>query len=41
MTEITTQSSTDAASPYLVAALYHFVSVPGFRELREPLQALL
>jgi UPF0176 protein len=27
-------------SPYLVAALYHFVSVPRFRELREPLQAL-
>jgi UPF0176 protein len=27
------------ASPYLVAALYHFVSVPGFRELRAPLQA--
>ena len=26
--------------PYLVAALYHFVSVPRFRELREPLQAL-
>jgi UPF0176 protein len=40
MTEIATPSSPDAASPYLVAALYHFVSVPGFRALREPLQAL-
>jgi UPF0176 protein len=27
------------AGPYLVAALYHFVSFPRFRELREPLQA--
>jgi UPF0176 protein len=27
-------------SGYLVAALYHFVSVPRFAELREPLQAL-
>ena len=27
------------AGPYLVAALYHFVSVPGFRDLRAPLQA--
>ncbi|OCJ02626.1 hypothetical protein A6U87_19820 [Rhizobium sp. AC44/96] len=32
--------STSAASPSLVAALYHFVSVPRFESLREPLQAL-
>jgi UPF0176 protein len=29
-----------AAGPYLVAALYHFVSFPRFRDFREPLQAL-
>lgn len=28
------------ASPFLVAALYHFVSFPQFREMQEPLQAL-
>ena len=27
-------------SPFLVAALYHFVSVPRFQSLRAPLQAL-
>jgi UPF0176 protein len=31
---------TTETSPYLVAALYHFVSVPRFRDLRAPLQAL-
>lgn len=27
-------------SPYLIAALYHFVSLPDFKDLRDPLQAL-
>ena len=27
-------------SPFLVAALYHFVSVPRFESLQGPLQAL-
>lgn len=36
--QITITDSIDA-SPYLVAALYHFVSVPDYRDLREPLQA--
>ncbi|EPE95277.1 oxygen-dependent tRNA uridine(34) hydroxylase TrhO [Rhizobium grahamii] len=31
---------TSATSPFLVAALYHFVSFPRFESLREPLQAL-
>lgn len=35
--EISTHAENDA---FLVAALYHFVSVPRFAELREPLQAL-
>ena len=39
MTDTLTQP-TAAASPFLVAALYHFVSVPRFESLREPLQAL-
>jgi UPF0176 protein len=39
MTDIfSSQAST--TSPFLVAALYHFVSVPRFESLREPLQAL-
>ena len=40
MTETKTQSNPDAASPYLVAALYHFVPFPRYREMREPLQAV-
>jgi UPF0176 protein len=40
MTEETMLSEQNAASPYLVAALYHFVAFPRFRELREPLQTL-
>ncbi len=32
--------SINHTSPFLVAALYHFVSVPRFESLREPLQAL-
>jgi UPF0176 protein len=37
MTDTLTQQ---AASPFLVAALYHFVSVPHFESLRAPLQQL-
>jgi UPF0176 protein len=37
MTDTSTQQ---AASPFLVAALYHFVSVPHFESLRAPLQQL-
>lgn len=32
--------SINSSSSFLVAALYHFVSVPRFESLREPLQAL-
>jgi UPF0176 protein len=39
MTDTLTQP-TAVASPFLVAALYHFVSVPRFESLREPLQTL-
>lgn len=39
MTDTLTQPMA-AASPFLVAALYHFVSVPRFESLREPLQSL-
>ncbi|WP_111564908.1 rhodanese-related sulfurtransferase [Rhizobium sp.] len=37
MTDTSTQQAT---SPFLVAALYHFVSVPHFENLRAPLQQL-
>ncbi|WP_112945743.1 MULTISPECIES: rhodanese-related sulfurtransferase [unclassified Rhizobium] len=37
MTDTSTQQAT---SPFLVAALYHFVSVPHFESLRAPLQQL-
>ncbi len=37
MTDTSTQQ---AARPFLVAALYHFVSVPHFESLRAPLQQL-
>ncbi|MDB5524349.1 MAG: rhodanese-like domain protein [Rhizobium sp.] len=40
MNEQTTLSDNTATSPYLVAALYHFVSFPRFRNIRDPLQAL-
>lgn len=40
MSELQTKSSPPAGEPFLVAALYHFVSVPRFAELRAPLQAL-
>ena len=40
MTEIQTDTGRKAGEPFLVAALYHFVSVPRFAELRAPLQAL-
>jgi UPF0176 protein len=40
MTRQANPSPANDAGDYLVAALYHFVSVPGFRDLREPLQAL-
>ncbi|NVP57344.1 rhodanese-related sulfurtransferase [Mycoplana rhizolycopersici] len=40
MSELQTKSSRPAGEPFLVAALYHFVSVPRFAELRAPLQAL-
>ncbi|MDM9625702.1 rhodanese-related sulfurtransferase [Rhizobium sp. S152] len=39
MTDMLTQAAS-ASSPFLVAALYHFVSVRHFESLREPLQAL-
>jgi UPF0176 protein len=39
MTNGTTSSPTETTGPYLVAALYHFVSFPRFGEFREPLQA--
>ncbi|MBB3541735.1 MULTISPECIES: rhodanese-related sulfurtransferase [unclassified Rhizobium] len=39
MTDTLTQP-TSATSPFLVAALYHFVSAPRFESLREPLQTL-
>ncbi|OWV83495.1 hypothetical protein ATY81_20520 [Rhizobium sp. R72] len=39
MTDTLTQPPS-ATSPFLVAALYHFVSVPRFESLREPLQTL-
>ncbi len=39
MTDTLTQP-TSATSSFLVAALYHFVSVPRFESLREPLQTL-
>jgi UPF0176 protein len=39
MTDALTHSSAET-SPFLVAALYHFVSVPRFESLRDPLQAL-
>lgn len=40
MSELQTKSSPPAGEPFLIAALYHFVSVPRFAELRAPLQAL-
>ena len=40
MTRQANPSPANDAGDYLVAALYHFVSVPGYRDLREPLQAL-
>ena len=39
MIENTTHPSPESASPYLVAALYHFVPFARFAEFREPLQA--
>jgi UPF0176 protein len=39
MTDARKSFETPAESPFLVAALYHFISVPDFRALREPLQA--
>jgi len=35
-----TEEHQSPETPYLVAALYHFVSFPRFRAFREPLQAL-
>ena len=35
-----TFSTPDETDGFLVAALYHFVSVPHFAELRAPLQSL-
>lgn len=40
MSELLTEQPRPAGEPFLVAALYHFVSVPRFAELRAPLQAL-
>jgi UPF0176 protein len=40
MNDQTHSPETVEASPWLVAALYHFVAFPHFRDLREPLQAL-
>lgn len=40
MSEFLTEQPRPAGEPFLVAALYHFVSVPRFAELRAPLQAL-
>ncbi len=40
MSEHLTEQPRPAGDPFLVAALYHFVSVPRFAELRVPLQAL-
>lgn len=40
MTEAINSTHVPNDAPYLVAALYHFVSVPRFAELRAPLQAL-
>ncbi|MBB3966507.1 UPF0176 protein [Rhizobium metallidurans] len=37
---MTDTSTHQATSPFLVAALYHFVSVPHFESLRAPLQQL-
>ncbi len=37
---MTDTSTKQATSPFLVAALYHFVSVPHFESLRGPLQQL-
>ncbi|MDQ0558939.1 UPF0176 protein [Rhizobium mesoamericanum] len=39
MTDTLTEP-TSATSPFLVAALYHFVSLPRFESLREPVQTL-
>jgi UPF0176 protein len=39
-TAMTDTSTQQAASSFLVAALYHFVSVPHFESLRAPLQQL-
>ncbi|MBL0371721.1 rhodanese-related sulfurtransferase [Rhizobium sp. KVB221] len=38
MTESTIQPRPELSGPYLVAALYHFVPFPRFRDFREPLQ---
>ncbi|MBB1249895.1 rhodanese-related sulfurtransferase [Rhizobium sp. G21] len=40
MIENAANPSPSPAQPYLVAALYHFVAFPRFRDIREPLQAL-
>ncbi|MCD2183019.1 oxygen-dependent tRNA uridine(34) hydroxylase TrhO [Rhizobium sp. GN54] len=40
MTEIDTDTAPRTEASFLVAALYHFVSVPHFAALRAPLQAL-
>ncbi|SOC36839.1 UPF0176 protein [Rhizobium subbaraonis] len=40
MSELQSELSPPAGEAFLVAALYHFVSVPRFAELRAPLQAL-
>ena len=40
MTDILSTSRHEAGGAFLVAALYHFVSIPRFESLREPLLAL-